>query len=337
MNSINLIVPDLFLPPEFAAEACAGLRLPALEKLLARGHGEAVPEASLEGMLCGAFGVPCAGELPLASIAAAFDGLDGGCGWLRADPVHLRLQGGKMLLLADVDVAAEEANELCAALNAHFAGQGMEFFAPHPQRWYVRLASPPQLDTVPLSQAAGRNVSGLLPGGVDALCWHRRFNEMQMLLFAHPVNEAREARGELPLNSVWLWGGGHLAAAPQGEYDRVVSDDVLAEMFAAAAGITFAPWLADWRAQDFGGQQLLVWDGLRAALRCGGLAGWREALRGFEAHCAQPLWQALRSGRVARLRLEAGGSYGWRRITLARADAWCFWRRGGRLAEYPQV
>jgi len=46
---------------------------PALEKLLARGHGEALPDASLESVLCGAFGVPCAGELPLASIAAAFD------------------------------------------------------------------------------------------------------------------------------------------------------------------------------------------------------------------------------------------------------------------------
>ncbi|OHC63324.1 MAG: hypothetical protein A2040_18085 [Rhodocyclales bacterium GWA2_65_19] len=336
MKTVHLVIPDLFLQQELAAEICAGMRLPALEKLLARGHGEALPDASLESVLCGAFGVPCAGELPLASIAAAFDGLGEGC-WLCADPVHLRLQGSQMLLLADMDVAADEAGELCTALNAYFAGQGMEFFAPHPQRWYVRLGSPPQIDTVPLSQAAGRNVSGLLPGGADAAHWHRLFNEMQMLLFAHPVNEAREARGALPLNSVWLWGGGHLAALPQGEYDRVVADGGQAEMFAAAAGVPFAPWPADWRAQDFGGRQLLVWGGLRAALRRGDLSGWRAALRGFEEHCAQPVWQALRSGRIARLRLDAGGLRGWRRISLTRADAWRFWRRGGRFAEYLRV
>jgi len=43
------------------------------------------------------------------------------------------------------------------------------------------------------------------PKGVEALHWHQLFNEIQMLLFSHPVNEAREVRGELPVNSVWLW------------------------------------------------------------------------------------------------------------------------------------
>ena len=37
MKSVHLVIPDLFLPHDIAAEACADLSLPALEKLLARG------------------------------------------------------------------------------------------------------------------------------------------------------------------------------------------------------------------------------------------------------------------------------------------------------------
>ena len=37
MKNVHLIIPDLFLPEDIAAEVCADLHLPALEKLLARG------------------------------------------------------------------------------------------------------------------------------------------------------------------------------------------------------------------------------------------------------------------------------------------------------------
>lgn len=175
---VHLVIPDLFLLKDIAAEACADLRLPALEKLLARGASTgSVPstgsgrtgdmDTSLENHLCGLFGVP-SGDAPLAAISAAFDGLGAGC-WLRADPVHLRLQRGQMLLLPNVDISADEARQARTSLNEHFAGQGMEFFAPHPLRWYVRLDRMPDIETVPLSQAYGRNVQGLLPKGAEAL------------------------------------------------------------------------------------------------------------------------------------------------------------------------
>jgi len=37
MKSIHLVITDLFLPKDIAAEVCADLRLPALEKMLVRG------------------------------------------------------------------------------------------------------------------------------------------------------------------------------------------------------------------------------------------------------------------------------------------------------------
>ena len=340
MRKVHLVVCDLFLPADIAAGVCAGLRLPALEKMLARGASTGSARTNvvglpLENYLCELFGVPCQPEAQIAPVSAAFDGLGEGC-WLRADPVHLRLQREQLVLLPEVGVGAGEAGQLCAALNEYFAGQGMEFFAPHPQRWYMRLDRLPDIETVPLSQAAGRNVHGLLPRGKEAARWHRVFNEIQMLLFAHPVNEAREARGALPVNSLWLWGGG--ANAPlQKTCDCVSSDEPLAEMFAAAAGAPFAEWPEQWRDEENSGRQLLVWTGLRSALQRGDLDAWRAVLQDFETGYARPLWQALRAGKISQLQVDILGGDRVRRLLLTRADAWAFWRRARPLAHYSMV
>lgn len=333
MKNVHLLVADLFLPEDFATEVCAGLHLPALERILARGRAESQRAVSLEAALCGLFDVP---DAPVAAISAVFDGLGEGC-WLRADPVHVRLQREQVVLLPDVQVSDDEARQLCASLNEHFAGQGLEFFAPHPQRWYVKLAELPDIATVPLSQAAGHNIHGNLPAGAEARRWHQLFNEVQMLLFAHPLNAAREARGAVPVNSVWFWGNGSNDIAPQCTYDSVSSDEVLVEMLASAAGVRFADWSASWRSEAGGDRQLLVWTGLCSALRRGDLAAWRQALLDFETGYAQPLWQALRRGGIARLQVDISGGDTLRQLHLTRGDAWAVWRSAKRLPEYSVV
>ncbi|MDZ4202695.1 MAG: hypothetical protein U1C96_11195 [Gallionella sp.] len=333
MNSVHLLVPDLLLPQEFAAEVCAGLHLPALEKILARGRrlpAQAVPLESRFGQL---FGLPV--DAGFAAFSAAFDGLGEGV-WLRADPVHLSLRHEQLLLLPDVVLGADEASEFCTGLNRHFSDMGLRFTAPHPQRWYLRLDTVPQLRTVPLSQAAWRDVRGLLPGGADAARWMQLFNEIQMLLFSHPLNAQREARDELAVNSLWLWGSGRTDAVPQRSYRGVSSDETLAAMLAAASATSFRDWTAQWQPLE-SGEQLLVWGGLRSALQRGDLAEWRDAVQAFETGYAQPLWQALRSGKLQRLRLESAGGATALQLELGRADTWRFWRPGRSLATCAMV
>ncbi|MFZ2540542.1 MAG: hypothetical protein WAW75_02080 [Gallionella sp.] len=340
MKSVHLVIPDLFLPKHIAVEVCAELRLSSLEQLLSRGALTSTAEtgdfgASLENMLCGMFGLTRSADAPVAPISAAFDGLAAGC-WLRADPVHLRLQRDQ-LLLSGVLVDSEEATQFCASLNTHFAGQGLEFFAPHPQRWYVRLDVLPHMRTTPYSEVFGRNVRSALPTGADAAHWHQLSNEIQMLLFAHPVNQEREARGEVPVNSMWFWGAGDTMGALQIAYDSASSDESLVEMLAAAASVPFAAWNARWDEGSCDGRQLLVWTGLRAALQRGDLAAWRDALQDFEVSYAQPLSQALRSGKIEQLQLDILGENGTRCVLFKRAHTWAFWRKVRRLAEYSLV
>lgn len=338
MKTVHLVIPDLFLPKDIAAEVCADLPLPALEKLLGSGHHEIHDLVALEDMLGGMFGTSSSVNAPIAAVSALFDGLGEGC-WLRADPVHLRLQRDQMLALAHSEISADEAGQMCASLNQHFAGQGMEFFAPHPHRWYVRLDSLPDIRTRPISQVIGRDMKGLLPAGAEAPRWNRVFNEIQMLLFAHPLNETRAERDALEINSLWLWGGGTAGekAPLQENYNHVSSDEVLVEMFANAAGIPFSKWTGHWSGAEREGRQLLVWTGLRSALQSGDLAAWGNALLEFESGYARPLWQALRSGRIGGLQMDIPGNHGMRRVVLKRFDTWSFWRRARRLAEYSMV
>jgi hypothetical protein len=186
--------------------------------------------------------------------------------------------------------------------------------------------------TVPMSLAAGRNIHGNLPTGPESGRWHQLFNEIQMLLFAHPLNEAREARGELPVNSVWFWGNGSLPIAPGNTYDTVSSDEELVQMLAQAAGSPFLAWKADWQAGL--GAQLLVWTGLRSALQRGDLHAWREALQSFETHYAQPLWRALCSGKIDNLQLDVPGGDRIRQFSLTRRSRWAFWHQARPLADY---
>ena len=148
--------------------------------------------------------------LPVAHFTAALDGLDHGHNWLRADPVHLQVNMDQLLLVpgSALQISAEDADALTTALNRHFAEDGLQFVAPHPNRWYVRLTHTAAVTHTPLDQVAGQNINDFLPQGADAMRWHQWLNEIQMLLYTHPANDAREQQGLPLIHSVWFWGEG---------------------------------------------------------------------------------------------------------------------------------
>jgi hypothetical protein len=94
-------------------------------------------------------------------------------------------------------------------------------------------------------------------------------NEAQMLLHAHPVNEARDRRGELTINSIWLWGGGVSPEIFAGDFRAVWSTDPLANGLAQGAGLdaaqapdTALQWLESMAQQGRDDHHLIVLDQL---------------------------------------------------------------------------
>jgi hypothetical protein len=343
----TLLIPHLVWPRCAHDDVARDLALPALATLLARAKLERHAALSAEAWLCQAFEVERQNDWPLAPVTLAVDGGEPADVYtLRADPVHIRV-GREGLHLVDnalFDLSADEAEPLVAALNAHFAGNGMRFEAPRPKRWYVKLAHAPALSTHPISEAAGADVQHVLPSGADALHWHRLFNEAQMVLHEHPVNTMREARGEPAVNSVWFWGGGTLPRVPGRHFGSVWSDDAGAIALAAAADADHAPVPADaaaWLGNKTDGSagsglesHLIVLDALRAPAAYNDAHEWRTRIAELEARWFGPLLAALKTGRVARLTLVALGRDASARFTVTRPDLVKIWRRAKPFAAY---
>lgn len=337
----HLLVSDLFWPDRDFRDIYRELDTPALEQLLGKGRRRHSDAGSAEAWLCAQFNVDKQEDWPVAPYSLLADGGEpGDHHWLRADPVHLKLDGNQ-LVLADsgiFPVSQQEAESLTDILNAHFSGDGLSFYPMRPDRWYLRAETAPALETTALPEAAGRSVDVLLPRGADAASWHTRLNDIQMLLHGHAVNEERESAGKLPINSVWPWGGGKLSDVVPAPFDAVWSRDAFATGLAQAAHIAahnLPGGAADLlRASASEGVNLILLDRLRGAAQYGDAHAWREGLQQLERDWFAPLLQALRQERIGMVSLHALGPAGVLSAEVARGDLRRFWRRVKPVAAY---
>ncbi|HEX2829497.1 MAG TPA: hypothetical protein VHP37_24345 [Burkholderiales bacterium] len=339
----TLLIPRLFWPRETADAAAAGLELSALSTLLARATVERFDPVTTEGWLCRAFEVERQRDWPIAPLTLVLDGGEpDGAYWLRADPVHIKVsrEGLHLVDSALFDLSAEEASAFVAALNAHFDGE-LVFCAPHPKRWYLKCASAPAIATHPVSQVAGKDVQQHLPHGEQALDWHRRFNEAQMLLHSHALNEAREDRGDPPVNSVWFWGGGTIPQVRGHHFGTVAADAAAATALAAAADVAVSPlhadaesWLACSSAASSTLPHLAVLDRLGSAVTYQDAGAWRDRIQALESEWFAPLLTALKRGRIDELDIVALGADHSARFSVSRGALFKVWRRPKPLAAY---
>ncbi|HEV8646885.1 MAG TPA: hypothetical protein VGR01_15100 [Burkholderiales bacterium] len=335
VRTVTLFVPSLFWPDTGDTDSYSGLRLPALEMLLSRGSAADSSCENEPAWLCERFGVQKQTDWPVAPVAYAGDGGEPGAAyWLRADPVHLRLHNDGLILLAPetLEIAEDESYELTGVLNRQFEAEGIVFHAPHPRRWYLKMPQAPQIRTVTLKQTVGRDVNRLLPEGEQRLRWHRIFNEVQMLLHAHPVNTTREDRGLAVVNSLWFWGGGTLPAVAS-TFDATQGDDPLAVGLARLAGINSAP-LPGGGALAAGNNTLVdLRDAEREFMR-GNVAGWRHALETLETRWFAPIFDWLRRGRIGKVVIATvadGHRHEW---SVMRGARWQVWKRPRLLAHH---
>lgn len=331
-----LLVPGLLgaAPGERPATgmlALPGARRTALGTLLARADRR--PEtADADALRYRLFGCPPSGEhdAPDAWLSYWMDaGVAAPGALLRADPVHLRADRSRLVLFdgAHLQITNEEAEALADAFNGYYAADGMRLEFATPMRGYLHLSRQPELRTTPLARAMGQDIDAFLPGGRDARDWHRFLNEVQMLFHDHPVNRAREARGQPPVNSLWLWGGGRPPAAKASDWQRVWCDDIVVKALARLNGIRCEEPPTDartWLQAATGGRHLLCLDGLRAPVAYGDLESWLAEAERLERDWFVPLRQALRGRHLRELALYPDDGHEYR---VTRRGLWKFWRR----------
>jgi hypothetical protein len=300
----------------------------ALRQIIARGREErrAAP-LDVYGALFALFGVASGPDtdLPVAAATARFDLPQASPqgGWLRADPVHLRPDMGKLLLYDAPTFALTlaEAVRMTEEINSAPVEDGLRVLVGRdPGRWYLHLASVPAIRTFPPTAASGQHIDPFLPAGPDARHWHRLANDIQMVLHHSALNAAREARGEPPVNSVWFWGCGALPPL-RSSWTAVVTDFPTAAGLAMAAGTPCAE--PEPLHLPMTGRSLYVPALGHDAVLHGDASEWRERIQALDSVCLAPLLAAVRRGALAAITVHLPGAA----YTLRRRDLWRIWRQ----------
>ncbi len=195
---LQLVLPSLLaLPRDVLAMSTA------LAALASRASPPQHGRGGLDAVALAAAGV--APDTPIAPLAARGAGLDLASGTVaRADPITMVAGRDDVLLAGRVDdLSAADAEALIAMLNAHFAGDGLNFAAPRPDAWFVQFDDLPVPQTTPLAEVHGA-LHAQQPRGEHAARWKRWNSEMQMLLHEHALNVARERHGQAPVTGLWI-------------------------------------------------------------------------------------------------------------------------------------
>ena len=310
---IHLVVPGLLGPFPRFAETGEAPRLPALERLLARGDKASGPESYPQALFA-LYGVP--GEEPLPTAPVCYHADSGGQAetrsLLHADPIHLRPDQDRLL---GFDFHRQPLDDGLApafieAFNAHFADDGLELIAPHPTRWYLALDREPDVRFQPLAEILGRNIDLFLPQGPDAGQWRAWMNEVQMLFHSLQVNDEREVRGKLPLNGLWFSGGGYLPSTVPGGFSQVSGDCCLLRGLNMLSSGT-------------GEDELIVDHGAGRAVLDGDRDAWQRAIIALDAQL-----QSLMSAEL-RLYVCDGRAWHWQPKMRRR-----WWRRQKAFDKY---
>jgi len=185
------------------------------------------------------------------------------------DPAHLAL---------DTDTDAVLFN----AMQPFFAEDGIDLLPYKPGQWLARSPLFADLRTASLDRVIGRNIDPWLVGcetGAERLSLaaklvRRLQNEMQMLLYTHPVNDHRR----LTINSFWVHGTGTL-----------LSDAKAASVDASSAAKPLA-----YPAPN-------VVQTLRSSALQQDFIGWLEAWHSVDAEVIAPLLARVAAGEPQRL------------------------------------
>lgn len=320
-KQVTIYIPGLF----------AGVNAPeALTRWLARADQSPGGEEGETKRLFAFFGItPAAGQdLPVAAVTRVADmGVIDREWWIRADPVYLEAGRDSLVMRAGLELTPDEAKQLVMELNESLVQDGWLLKAPRPDRWYLKPPAAAAITTTSLAAANGRNVHPLLPRGPDHKTWHTRLNELQILLHTSPVNVARAARGLLPVNSVWFWGGGQLPKTGPVEWAQITSDDPLGLGLARLTGAPCRPVpanTAELIARPVIGSQLLVLRLPAPILSQDDAEAWQAALQMLVEGPIASLVAAVHAGELDVLTLvsDVGPQFRYRRT-----HRWRFWRR----------
>ncbi|MFD0668920.1 phosphoglycerate mutase [Ramlibacter sp. MAHUQ-53] len=220
-DAIHLLIPFAVTASPGCAQALEGLALPALRRLLGRLAVDREDLGTLgdlsmphERALARAIGLPATdGRIPWAAWQLRSEGRDPGTApWAWLTPCHWEVGADRITMRAPqhLQLGEAESRTLMEAMQPYFEEDGMALTWDAPDRWLAQGEMLHELACASLERVVGAVVDDWLPRQREARPLRRLQQEMQMFLYTHPANEAREAARLPTVNSFWVSGAGSL-------------------------------------------------------------------------------------------------------------------------------
>lgn len=285
----HLIIPYATSTESGCQQALQSLRLPHLDWLLTRltlQRHDHVPSESWilphERVFARAVGVSVPEDVGGSIAWAAWHAHEQGLialksgtntAWAFVTPCHWEVGIDHITMHDPAHLHLTEADS-CALLKIlapWFQGDGIALTYDQPARWLAQGSILAHLPTPSLERVIGRDVRHWIQHqgqqnrqnrqnspSADTDAAHtqaartlqRLHSELQMLLYTHPFNDAREAQGLVPINAFWLHGAGPLdtiTPPAQGPLPQIMGT-----LCAPAQQENWGAWANAWAALDAG-------------------------------------------------------------------------------------
>lgn len=320
---LTLLMPGLSWGQDDAPEVLLGeVSLPALAQVWRFGHHEA--EALSLSQLYQRF-------LPLQNWVSHYVAAAPERDHFWLSPVHLRVNRDYITLAdgAVHGINSEEAEQLCAGLNAFLADEGWHVVPVHPDLWHLSVPKGLDVTLVDLADVVGQDIDLHQPQGADVMTVQRIQTEIQMWLYQHPLNAAREARGQISLNGVWLWHMSPAAETRAADVAHFVPPSQQWQMTEVVYDVPydFAAWQQQCQEENIIEMKAcLLLEDLLGAMQYDDAWGYQQGVLDLETRFIAPALAALKSGQLSQLRLVAHGPHGGQ-VSLTKKAHWAFWRK----------
>jgi len=220
-----------------------------------------------------------------------------------ATPVRYVAEMSNVRLPADgiLSLRQSEAHALAVDFSRVWHDAGIRLLAGRSADLYCLVDQALEVTTHDPEEALDQRIENHLPSGTAAARLRQLMSEIEMWLFEHAVNRSRTANAAAAVNGLWLWGGGPALTSLPPVDGWTAGDDPFFSAFAA-------------RRESSGAAS-----GVMVTAAEPGTAEWR----GVESSWLEHSLADLRSGRIARLDLSAGG----RCFSVGARWKWRRWRR----------
>ncbi len=343
MSEIVIVLADLYLA-EHEASRSPGVALPGLDRIgrfaaprtLERGWRAWLAEwlgrsdlAQAAPASIAASASVTAGDAPSPPPTAAGRPMSEAIPWL-ATPLHLAagltpLHFDRRSLLR---LTREQLVELALDFQRRFCDSGLRLV---PLESADLLLFHPPLPAATTSEPARlgcADIAAALPRGPGAVALRRLGGEIEMWLHEHPINRARARRSELPVSTLWLWGGGTPEVKGNSREAATLaafgSDSYLRGLWRLCGGETQS--LPDQSDAPFGyppGRSSVIVVEVSRMLSANSQGTELDALAALDRRFIEPAIRALSRSDVAKVSLLAND----RRLTLSPGDRLRLWRR----------